>query len=411
VARDRIIEADPRNDGKYRARVWDAHKLTGSGKLGAYRSKSGLPTEGKARAWCIATERDIAERIPAATRGATFGAEIDRWLKLTKLKARRRTYVVRCTELARVPDALRALNLRELDDEPAILDAFRATLLADGFAPNTVRQTMGTVAMVLDGAVNARRMSRNTARPPYLARMPRVRKTTAAAEVVSEVFTAADIAAVRAELPPVYRIAVDLMYGAGLRLGEACGLKGDFVWYLKRAIRVEWQWSPSAKLATPGRNGAEYGYGFDEPKHGSRRTVPVSDSLLDAINAHVATHGLGTEGTVMRLEHSGKPVTEQQWHDVWTAAAQRAGVSARWTAHDMRHAFGSRHYNAGVPATTVAKWLGHTLETFTRTYAHAEGEHDRPTLDLVASVAEAAEACTAEANRVPGVYRKRHRTA
>lgn len=402
MARDRIIENDPRNPGKYRARVWDRHKLTAAGALGAYRSKSGL-TERAAKAWCTEQVHEIAEHIPAPSRGNTLGAEIDRWLGVLKLTARRRTYVIRCTELGRVPVRLRALNLRDLDDEPAILEAWRATL-AKSYAPNTVRQTMGTVAMVLDGAVNARRMSRNTARAPYLARLPRPKRVEPA-EV--EVMPTEAIAAMRAALPPVYAIGVDLMYGAGLRLGEACGLMLTSVDFLKRTIRVERQWSPTAPLAKPGRNGCEYGYGFDVPKHDSYRTVPVSPSLLDAINAHVAAHGLSAEGTIMRLPISGRPVTEPRWQGVWTSAAQRAGVSARWTAHDLRHAFGSRHYNAGTPATTVAAWLGHTLATFLNTYAHAEGAHERPALDLLDGV----ERVPATPKRVPGVYRKGMRSA
>jgi integrase len=156
-------------------------------------------------------------------------------------------------------------------------------------------------------------------------------------------------------------------------------------------LRVERQWTPYAVRTEPGRNGATTRYGMADPKHGSKRTLPISESLVHAINLHVAKYGTSTEGTIASLEHSGRPVTQQQWHDVWTAAAERAGVSARWSAHDLRHAFGSLHYNAGTPAPTVAAWMGHSLATFLAIYAHHDERHGTPLVDPLAGLAEAEE--------------------
>ena len=65
---------------------------------------------------------------------------------------------------------------------------------------------------------------------------------------------------------------------------------------------------------------------------------------------------------------------------MWNPARQASGAS--FTLYDGRHTFSSRLLAAGIPLVEIAAWMGHSLRaggaevnTTTRTYAHATGEH------------------------------------
>jgi integrase len=251
-------------------------------------------------------------------------------------------------------------------------------MLKRGLAPRTVKQTVGVVAMALDAELRdslmvGGRLKVNPARHMTRQTLPAAEPTAAMSPAV--------IARIREALPPVYRIGVDLMYGAGLRLAEAIGLSEDRVLRVSSAVRVDRQWSEFGEGST-GDDGVT---GFAPTKHESDRTVPVSAALLDALATHKARHGLSAEGTFMHSGRNGRPMTQRTWRRAWQAALKVAAIDGTWTAHDMRHAFGSFHYNiGGEEVATVAAWMGHTPETFIRTYLHASSATKRPTRDPLA---------------------------
>ncbi len=68
------------------------------------------------------------------------------------------------------------------------------------------------------------------------------------------------------------------------------------------------------------------------------------------------------------------------YDDVWIDALRASGTD--FTLYDARHTFSSRLLAAGLPLIEVAAWMGHSLRaggaevnTTTRMYAHATGEH------------------------------------
>lgn len=362
--------------GTIRAQVWDPRKTTSTGKLGAYRTRSGFATKGAARLWVTEQQAEIANGLGAERRNErhTVGDEIDRWLALSAEGANTaQTHRVRATHLARVSVGFRAIPVRDLtvsDVQAWQASLGKATSERPAYHPRTVKQTVGQLATVLESAVRDRRMAWNPAKLTDRVAMP---KRVEAEHLVMAVEV---VEAIRAAMPERYRVAVDLMFGAGLRAGEMLGAKLTDVRGIGRGhtLRVERQWTP---LAT--------GHGFADPKHGSKRTVPLVPTLVDRINHHVATFGTGTLGTIVSLPN-GRPMAHSQWSRMWSAAVATAGVAeAGWTPHDLRHAFGSLHYNAGTPATTVAAWMGHTVAVFQSVYAHRDERHEAPLVDPLAS--------------------------
>jgi integrase len=124
------------------------------------------------------------------------------------------------------------------------------------------------------------------------------------------------------------------------------------------------------------------------------RTVPIPAELVGLLRAHLETFGTGDAGAVFRNERGG-PFNE--------ASARRAWAKARLAAlteeqvhsplarrpYDLRHAAASLWLNSGVPATEVARRLGHDVAVLLKIYANCidgqEGQiNDRITAALAA---------------------------
>src|SRR5215218_2652627 len=106
----------------------------------------------------------------------------------------------------------------------------------------------------------------------------------------------------------------------------------------------------------------------------------------------------------------GRPWNVRNFYrNTWEPARKKAGVS--FTLYDLRHTFASRLLAAGIPVVEVAAWMGHSLRaggaevnTTTRMYAHATGEHRAAALaELERFFAMATE--EREPGRGPGVGR------
>lgn len=85
------------------------------------------------------------------------------------------------------------------------------------------------------------------------------------------------------------------------------------------------------------------------------------------------------------------------YRNVWEPAQAASGTD--FTLYDARHTFSSRLIAAGIPLIEVSAWMGHSLRaggeqvnTTTRKYAHATGEHTTAALRELEKFVTAAEA-------------------
>lgn len=133
----------------------------------------------------------------------------------------------------------------------------------------------------------------------------------------------------------------------------------DRVDFLRRELRVDRQlWSP--RIGKPV---------FAAPKSKtSRRTVALSQVVVEALAAHLAGFGPGDDGVVFHTMR-GTPVSRVLGGDYIRAAVKRAGLSGI-TWHRLRHYHASTLLSAGVSPALVAERLGHDIQTLMRTYTH-----------------------------------------
>jgi len=125
-------------------------------------------------------------------------------------------------------------------------------------------------------------------------------------------------------------------------------------------------------------------------KHRARtavRPVPLAPPLVALLRRHLEEYEAGAGGWlfVNRVGPYGHPLPASLARPVPLAAVGRALQSARRKAftedeqrsplaaraYDLRHAAVSTWLAAGVPATQVAKWAGHSVAVLLKVYAHA----------------------------------------
>ena len=221
-----------------------------------------------------------------------------------------------------------------------------------------------TLSSLLASAVEDERTPRN---PASGARLPKI----ADEEVVPT--TVDEVRALSSAMVEHVRAAVVVAAGTGLRQGELFGLTVDRVDFLPRELRVDRQlWSP--------RTGRPV---FAAPKSkASRRTVALSQVVVEALAAHLAAFGPGDEGVVFHTMR-GTPVSRVLGGDYIRAAVKRAGLSGI-TWHSLRHYHASTLLSAGMSPALVAERLGHDIQTLVRTYApviRADDERVRAVVD------------------------------
>jgi integrase len=217
-------------------------------------------------------------------------------------------------------------------------------------APSSVHTVHATLSAVLNAAVEDGRIPRN---PASGAHLPEVTGSPLVPLEPTQIHQLAE-----AVPEPLYA-AVILAAGTGLRQGELFGLTKSSVDFLRRELHVRQQ------LVSPSK-GAPVLAPVKEKN--SIRIIGLSDVVLDALSAHLASFGTGPEGVIFHLD--GRLVSRSTGAKAISRAGHAVGMSsAGW--HQTRHYHASMLLSQGVSPAYVAERLGHSVETLLRVYAHA----------------------------------------
>jgi integrase/recombinase XerD len=136
-----------------------------------------------------------------------------------------------------------------------------------------------------------------------------------------------------------------LLYGAGLRVSELCGLR----------------WRDVVERDDSGQI-TVYGKG------GKTRHVLLSVGTWDALSA---IRGDAGEEAPIFLSRKGSPLCTSQAFRIVRAAARRAGSDKDVSPHWMRHAHASHALDRGAAVHLVQATLGHSSVATTGRYLHA----------------------------------------
>ena len=157
------------------------------------------------------------------------------------------------------------------------------------------------------------------------------------------------------------RTLLELLYAAGLRIGEATGLDREDLSFDGSFVRV-------------------IGKGDRE------RLVPLGEVALDWLRrwtdgprerllalGHVAP---ARGGPLFLGPRGGRLARQQAWASVKRVAA-RAGLGSRVSPHTLRHSFATHLLEGGADLRIVQELLGHASISTTQLYTHVTGERIR----------------------------------
>ena len=141
-----------------------------------------------------------------------------------------------------------------------------------------------------------------------------------------------------------------LLYGAGLRIGEAMGLMGD-VLPLGDTLRVT-------------------------GKRGKTRIVPLLPQVRAAIEAYVAAcpYPMARDETLFRGARGGT-LSAAIIRRAVQGARGRLGLSDRTTPHALRHSFATHLLGRGADLRSLQELLGHASLSSTQIYTQVDAAH------------------------------------
>jgi integrase len=168
-----------------------------------------------------------------------------------------------------------------------------------------------------------------------------------------------ELEALAAGLPADWAATVWLMYGCGLRIGEALAVKKRCRINQGTTLRVREQVNPVAQRK-PLKFRVE----------GQFRDIPLPLYVSEAIDKHIASHGTTDDGYLFRGRRH-KHVTRRTYQEDFERAAGKAGLPPEFIPHTLRHCYASTALAHGIPITEVSRWLGHkSIEVTHQIYGH-----------------------------------------
>lgn len=141
-----------------------------------------------------------------------------------------------------------------------------------------------------------------------------------------------------------------LLYGAGLRIGEAMSLTGAIL-PLGETMRVT-------------------------GKRGKTRIVPLLPQVRDAIDDYVGRCPYGTaHGEALFRGARGGPLSPAIIRRSVRAARTRLGLPPRTTPHALRHSFATHLLGRGADLRALQELLGHASLSSTQIYTAVDAAH------------------------------------
>lgn len=145
------------------------------------------------------------------------------------------------------------------------------------------------------------------------------------------------------------RAILEVLYGCGLRVSEACGLLYSQLYLEEGFVRV-------------------VGKGNKE------RIVPIGDAAKDALEAYSAARPAPDAGCedVVFLNRFGRGLTRVSVFNMVRDQAMSAGIRKEISPHTFRHSFATHLIENGADLRIVQEMLGHESILTTEIYTHID---------------------------------------
>lgn len=331
----------------------------------------------------VALTRDAA----AAPRPDMLRAALRSWCFNTSARRQREAPPSEFSDALRWIEAnsLPVTAMAEADVVRRALAAIRTNLDGSRAAASSVARKRAALSGALKYAVERGHLSSNPLQDISTPRQPRAERLDT--RVVANPAQARALLKAAKDAEPCLHAYFACLYYAGLRPAEARNLKvqdctlPEVGW--GELVVVEGYQESGAAWTDSGERGEERGLKHRDRKE--TRPVPAHPALVQSLRDHLDEFGTGVGGRlfVTRTGRGGHPVAPPFQNPVSMSSVYRVWKVARQTAltpqqqasplarrpYDLRHACLSTWLSAGVPATRVAAWAGHSLAVLLRVYA------------------------------------------
>lgn len=256
------------------------------------------------------------------------------------------------THLRRITDEFGDRRLRAL--RPSHVRSWVAKLKDEGLADSYIHALHARLSQVLTDAVHDRLIPEN----------PCSRRTSPpTGETRPYVATTDQVMALYEAFPERRRVAVLLGAYAGLRTGEACGLRVEDVAFLELQLRPAVQY-PAEPLKT----------------EMSRAAVPLAESVVEALSVQV---GRWPSRWVVSMSDGGQVQPRTLQRDMRQARGD-VDVPEGFRFHDLRHYYASLLIASGADVKVVQHRVRHGSASHTLdTYGHLWPDRDETTREAV----------------------------
>ena len=147
------------------------------------------------------------------------------------------------------------------------------------------------------------------------------------------------------------RAILEILYGCGLRVSEACGMKVSDIFWEEGFVKV-------------------VGKGDKE------RLVPVGQMALDAVSAYLEARPLpeGNGDDILFINRRGNALSRVWVFKMVREYALKAGVRKNISPHTFRHSFATHLIENGADLRVVQEMLGYEDTATTEIYTHVSSE-------------------------------------
>lgn len=250
--------------------------------------------------------------------------------------------------LQRSYDVIGGVMAHELDS--LVLQGLQTTLLRR-YEHSTVRLTMAYVNQVVRQLYAERAVDHD---PTRGLRMPRRDSLDSSGVVTAEeIPTHAEALSIIRAAPDRWRVGVVLGLGCGLRIGEVLAVTPAQFDSSAGTLRIHQQLQARGVTSPKTWRGV--------------RTIPVPDQVVWELRR--ACRGVAPDVPILTGPRGGTMHRHGFYDFVWNPALEAAEIR-RYKFHATRHYAVSSMLSRGVPAVEVAAYVGDSVATIHRTYAH-----------------------------------------
>lgn len=337
---------------------------------GRWQEQIKLPGMAKPKYFYGKTQKEVKQKMAEwkqeQTTGKLFSAAADAWDVWHTEQVEYNTTQSYAAALKRTKEHFSGRRLRDIG--PDEIDAYLRMLAGKGYAKRTVQAHLDLMSMVYDYAIIQRWAEVNPCGPVKLpSGLPKTKR---------EIPTDDQLFRVKSGLDLEFGLFPFMLYHTGLRRGELLALRWEDIDWENKLIRV---------------NKSVYFVG-NEPKIKVPKTEAGTRSviLLDALEQALPK---GEQGYIFG---GAAPLKKSSVTSRWLVWCRQAGLAhietdsgkQQWkpdiTPHQLRHAFATILFDAGVDVKDAQDILGHSSIQITRDiYTHIRQERREITAEQI----------------------------